>query len=120
MSPLLLLVVLLVLAALAYQAGRRRALATAGGSARALHSLPSYHGVYLALWAGLPALLLLGLWVAVDDRVLAWLLVSALPAESRALPEAQVDLLVNEIRNVAAGVTGAGSPLVAAAARRYA
>ena len=120
MGPLLLLVLLLALTAVAYQAGRRRALATAGGSARRLHSLPSYHGVYLALWSGLPALLLLGLWVALDDRVLAWMLVSVLPAESRALPEAQIDLLVNEVRNVAAGVTAAGSPLVAAAARRYA
>jgi phosphate transport system permease protein len=119
MSPLLLLALLLALSAIAFQAGRRRALAVAGGNARRLHSLPSYHGVYLALWCGLPALLLLGAWVAFEGRLIEWLLVSDLPAQSRQLPADRLSLLVNEIRNVAAGVAPASEPLVAAAARRY-
>jgi phosphate transport system permease protein len=120
MSPAALLVALLVATAVAYRLGTRRALATAGGNARRLHSLPSYHGVYLALWCGLPALLLLGLWAAFDGRVIESILVAALPAESRQLPADQLQLMLNEIRNVAAGVSAASTPLVGAAARRYA
>jgi phosphate transport system permease protein len=119
MSPLLLLVILLALTGVAFQAGRRRALATVGGNARKLHSLPNYHGVYVALWCGLPALLLLGLWLVFNDAIVEWLLVSALPAGSRGVPPDQLDLLINEIRNVAAGVSAATSPLMSAAAVRY-
>jgi phosphate transport system permease protein len=119
MSPLHLLALLLALAAVAYRVGTRRALASAGGSARALHSLPTYHGVYLALWSLLPALLLLGLWAAFAGRAVEALLVAVLPAESRALPAAELELLLNEVRNVAAGVSAPSSPLVAAAAQRY-
>jgi phosphate transport system permease protein len=119
MSPLLLLLTLLAISAVAFQAGRRRALAAAGGSARRLHSLPNYHGIYLALWCGLPALLLLAAWVAVHEQVIEWLLVGVLPAASRGLPPDQLDLLVNEVRNVAAGVAAGANPLVVAAARRY-
>ncbi len=56
-----LLIVLLALVALAYQGGRQRAVASAGGAARinTLHSLPSYYGFYAALWAAVPALLLM-------------------------------------------------------------
>jgi phosphate transport system permease protein len=120
MSALLLLAVLLGLSAAAYQAGRRRALATVGGNARKLHSLPAYHGVYLALWSGLPALLLLALWLALGDRMVEQLLVADLPAESRGLPDAELDLLLNDVKNVAAtGATAGTSGLVAAAAARY-
>jgi phosphate transport system permease protein len=120
MSPLSLLALLLVLSAVGYRVGTRRALATAGGSARNLHSLPTYHGTYLALWCGLPAVLLLGLWAFFDEPVIQWLLVGVLPPAEQQLPPAQLALLLNEIRNVAAGVTTAASPLVVAAARRYA
>ena len=120
MNPLSLLALLLVLAAVAYRVGARRALATAGGSARNLHSLPAYHGTYLALWCGLPALLLLAAWTLLDEPVIEWLLVGVLPAAERALPPAELDLLLNEVRNVAAGVSTGSSPLVVAAARRYA
>ena len=99
--------------------GTRRALASAGGSARNLHSLPTYHGVYLALWCGLPALLLLAVWTVANGRVIEWMLVGALPASAQQLPAAELDLLLNEVRNVAAGVAAGSSPLVVAAARRY-
>jgi|SRR5688572_30426815 len=120
MTPLALLAVLLVVSSAAYRVGRRRALASVGGNARRLHSLPGYHGVYLALWCGLPALLLLAAWVALDDQVVRWALVGDLPAEARALPAAELELLLGDVENVAAaGATEATSGLVAAAARRY-
>jgi phosphate transport system permease protein len=119
MAPLLLLATLLALAAAAYQAGRRRALATVGGDLRRLHSLPNYYGIYVALWCALPAVLVLGLWVVLQGRIVEAVLVSELPAEARALPAEQLTLLINEVRNAASGAVVASSPMVQAAAARY-
>ncbi len=50
---------LLVLTAIGFLVGRRRATRVASGQPSALHSLPSYYGYYIAIWTGLPALTLL-------------------------------------------------------------
>src|ERR1044072_1981409 len=119
MTPLLLLAALLFLGAAAYQAGRRRALAAVNGDLRRLHSLPTYYGVYVALWCALPALLVLAAWVALQGRIVEAVLVSELPQEARALPPERLTLLVNEVRNAASGAVAGTNPLVQAAARRY-
>ncbi len=59
---------LLLLAAGGYAVGRSKAARLATGGRR-LHSLPSYHGAYVALWCGLPALAVLALWVAFGPAV---------------------------------------------------
>ncbi|WP_367717343.1 phosphate ABC transporter permease subunit PstC [Nitratireductor sp. GISD-1A_MAKvit] len=55
-------IALLVLAAVAYTLGRGRSLASVDGKTSALHSLPSQHGLFLALISAAPALLLLLSW----------------------------------------------------------
>ncbi|MEK9795537.1 MAG: phosphate ABC transporter permease family protein, partial [Alphaproteobacteria bacterium] len=50
MHSLILIAALLLLSTLAYQFARRKALSSSGGQIRNLHSLPSYHGAYVALW----------------------------------------------------------------------
>jgi phosphate transport system permease protein len=120
-----LLLVLFALMALAYHVGRRRAIARAGGAGhiQSLHSLPGYYGFYAALWAGLPALLLLALWSGLQDSVLIGLVKSELPAATVAgLSEGAVGLLLNDVRNLAAGglVADTVSPPVQAAAARFA
>ena len=57
-----LLILLLAVSSAFYFFGRKRALASVGGHTRKLHSLPGHYGYYVALWAGLPALLVLLLW----------------------------------------------------------
>ena len=47
-------------------AGRR--FAAAGGSST--HSLPSYHGAYVAIWVGIPALMLVLIWLLFQDSVI--------------------------------------------------
>ena len=54
--------IVLALAAVGYVAGRSRALASAGGDTRALHSLPSYYGTNVALKVIVPAFLLMIAW----------------------------------------------------------
>jgi phosphate transport system permease protein len=125
MQSSLLLFVLLGLLALAYQVGRKRAVAVAGGAAqiKTLHSLPTYYGLYAALWAGLPAILLLALWAGMQDTVITSLVKAELPAEmTEGLSEGRIGLLVNDIKNLATGniVSGEVTPAIQAAADHYA
>jgi phosphate transport system permease protein len=111
---------LLVLTAIGYYLGRNRAVATVGGQRRTLHSLPSYHGAYVALWCALPAFILVALWLILEPHVIRALLIASLPPETASLPENQLNLLLNDIRNLAQGdVTGSGAdPVKAAAAQK--
>ena len=119
-----LLIVLLAALALAYRVGRKRAIASAGGVSRinTLHSLPGYYGLYAALWAGIPALLLLGLWTGFQDQIVTALVRAELPREQLAgLSSGAVGLMLNDIKNLAAGniVSGDVTPAIRAAADRY-
>jgi len=100
-----LILAVLVVMALAYHVGRRRSLATVGGRSgiRALHSLPAYYGFYTALWAGLPALVVAGLWMAFEGSIVTSMVVEGLPAPMRELPPDRLGLLVNDITNLANG-----------------
>ena len=55
----LILLMMLVLISAAFYAGRSRALRSAGRESVSLHSLPNYHGYFVALWTGIPALFLM-------------------------------------------------------------
>jgi phosphate transport system permease protein len=105
MSTPVLIAVLLALTAAAYFFGRQRSVAVASGvgGIRHLHSLPSYYGSYAALWALLPALVVLGLWIAFESTVITQLVVRDLPAETQQLSPDRLGLVVNDIRNLAAG-----------------
>jgi len=109
---------------LAYYIGRQRAIGVVGGVSQInrLHSLPSYYGYYAALWVGLPAMLLLLLWVGLQGQILTALTLAELPPEVTAdLSEGQLSLLTSDIRNLASGnLMGRDpSPAVEAAAARF-
>src|ERR1044071_8451016 len=82
MTPAALLVVLLGLTLVAYNIGKQRSLAVVGGSRniKNLHSLPSYYGALTALWCAVPALLVLGAWVAFQDSIIIKLVTAHMPA----------------------------------------
>jgi phosphate transport system permease protein len=123
MQVSVLLIVLLAVMAVSYHFGRRRSVAVVGGlpQVKNLHSLPSYYGTYVALWAGLPALLVFGLWLTMQSGFVTDLVVADLPAEMRELPPERLALVVNDIKNLAGGdiVSGAVSPELQAAADHY-
>ncbi len=112
MHTSVILIVLLMLMAVAYQLGKRRALHTAGGThaIRKLHSLPSYYGLYVMLWAALPSLLSLLLWGLFQEPILTKLVVSGLPPEMRSLSDAELGLVINDVRNLAAGNITSSEP----------
>ena len=99
------LVAAIVLLALSgFYAGRYKARSIRVGSR--LNSLPQYHGIHVALWSGLPALILIVLWVSFESVVVEALVRASLSAEFRALSEDQAILAMMEIRNLAQGIGG--------------
>jgi phosphate transport system permease protein len=123
MTPAALLVVLVGLTLVAYSLGKRRSLAVVGGSRniRNLHSLPSYYGALTALWCAIPALIVLGVWVALQDSIITHLVTSHMPADVRSLSPSELGLRLNDVRNVVAGNVALESarPEIRAAAEEY-
>lgn len=118
-----LLIAILALSAGAFFVGRRRAVAMAVGiPPRGFHSLPGYHGGYVVLWCLLPTLALIAAWIAAEPFMLRNAVVDGLPAELRELPDNELGLVYNDIRNLVEGniVSDAPDPAVQAAADRYA
>ena len=68
-----------------------------------LHSLPSYHGSYAALWAAIPALVLIALWAPVQPRLVDQAVLAT--PEGRLLPDfaMQRDSILSEAREIAHG-----------------
>ncbi|MBV2185974.1 MAG: phosphate ABC transporter permease subunit PstC [Rhizobium sp.] len=99
----IIILVVAVLAVLGYVLGRRRALMLAAARGKKLHSLPGYYGQTVALFAAIPALLVL----------IAWLLVQPLLIESRVsgmIPDSAIpdggarSLVMADVRRIAEGL----------------
>ena len=120
MLPSLFLFVLLFMV-LSFYLGKRRSLSVADGRIQQLHSLPSYYGFFASLWCGIPALLVLASWTALEPTLITQLVVADLPADIRALPESRLNLVINDIRNIVNGniVSRDPDPAMLAAADHY-
>jgi phosphate transport system permease protein len=79
MSVLMSVAVIAVLALAAFFLARQRALASAGGNPRLLHSLPGYYGWYGAIFVGLPALAVLTLWLIAQPMVIERRVAATMP-----------------------------------------
>lgn len=123
MQTTTLTLVIIALALVSYYFGRERSLAVAGGPRKILklHSLPGYYGYYVAIWTLLPALALLLVWLALEPRIIVALVVKGLPEAQREMSAGELNLLVNNIRNLATGDVVAGSidPMLRDASVRY-
>lgn len=126
MQSLTLAAVILFLTFIGFRLGRFRSVRLVGGDARRLHSLPSYYGLYVALWCGAPALVLLAAWLALEPTIVTHLVVGSLPeqlmhsADGAMLSPSRMNLLLMDIRNVSQyGAAPTTDPLVAAAAQHY-
>ena len=117
-----LVLVLIVLTVIGFMMGRSRAMATANGAPRVLHSVPSYYGFYVAIWAGIPALLLLLAWLALEPSIIKGMVLSSLPSATFGQFSAdQLELVWVDIRNLATGniVRQEPSEALLAAAEHY-
>ena len=115
----LLFALLIVLVVVAYYAGLRRfhGLARRMGGLARLDSLPGYYGMMVALWAGLPALLVLVVWQMFDDNLVRSMVMAGLPVDMQPANDAEYRLTLNVIQNIAAGLAEAPNPAYAAAAQ---
>jgi len=118
--PFLTTLAVLATATAGFFLGARRAWALGNGSRRPLHSLPTYHGLYVSLWTLIPPLVLLLLFAATEDWIIRAVVAAGLP--SSATEGTNVDLVIAKIRSLAAGqqIFGDPSPALQAAADRYA
>ncbi|HEY0032537.1 MAG TPA: phosphate ABC transporter permease family protein, partial [Devosia sp.] len=112
MNSLVVAGLLLVLLGIAYQSGwsRSRALATQSGVK--VHSRPQYHGSYVAIWAMIPALLILGAWSFFGGDITHNFIVSQIPADTiAALDQAGLNATIARISAIASGYGVAGEVL---------
>jgi phosphate transport system permease protein len=123
MQTTTLTLVIIAMAAGAFYLGRERSLAVATGPRKllSLHSLPGYYGYYVAIWALLPALAMLLMWTLIEPRVIVSLIVQSLPDAQRLMSAGELNLLVNNIQNLATGdvVSGDVDTILREASVRY-
>jgi phosphate transport system permease protein len=114
------ILILIAMAVAAFYFGRGRSIALVGGPRHGtrLHSLPGYYGYYMAMWCLIPALAVVLFWAVVEPRVIIALVVHQLPAEQQNLEPGKLDLLINNIRNLAVGdaISGNADAMLKAAA----
>ena len=120
MSLTTLLATVLILALLGYLWGR----ANAGAIRRtgtAMHSIPAYHGYFVALTCGIPAFLLMFVWLAAQNTVIDNIVVAGLPAHiTDGVSASRMSLIVSEIKSIAAGrIFGSPDQAMLDAAGRY-
>jgi phosphate transport system permease protein len=104
MTPAALTLALCLITVGAFWIGKSRSLALVGGTrgVRHLHSLPSHYGLMTAMWCALPALLVLGLWLTLQDVIILRLVVDHLPTGVRELSSNDLSLVMNDVRNLVA------------------
>ncbi|WP_147124963.1 phosphate ABC transporter permease subunit PstC [Shimia ponticola] len=103
MSAFWLLLLVLGIALVSYVLGRGRALSSAGGDIRNLHSLPVYYGANAALFVLIPSLILLMLWMVAQPLVVGARVQASIPAE--AVSEGStIGLVMSDVRRVADGL----------------
>ena len=74
------------------------------GGIRNLATLPTYYATMVSLWALIPALFVVALWMVVDGAIISSLVKSALPEETKQLSQQSLGLVLNQVQNVAAGI----------------
>ena len=102
--PLLWLVlIVLALATVGFSIGRFRALQSADGNSRNLHSLPVYYGMNVAIAVAVPALLVTLFWSLIQPVIIDTSISSSIPA-SVIEEGSSLSLVMSEVRRVADGL----------------
>ncbi|THF62547.1 phosphate ABC transporter permease subunit PstC [Pseudothauera rhizosphaerae] len=103
MNNWVLICVLLMLMALAYQFGLARSRSVAGQGAARMHSRPGYYGLLVALWCGLPALAVFLLWTLFEPGIIRSVVLNQLPPDLAGLQGNELEVLLRRIEQIASG-----------------
>lgn len=68
-----------------------------------LHSLPKYYGYYASLWFLLPSILIIICYLLFAESFITNNLINSLPIEVQSLPDNELVLILNDIKNLAVG-----------------
>ncbi|HUU65667.1 MAG TPA: phosphate ABC transporter permease subunit PstC [Methyloceanibacter sp.] len=104
MSSLSILAVLLIAGVVAYFVGRIRSVKVCKGEQSTLHSRPTYHGFYLAVWTVLLAVFVLTVWSAAERPVQNYLAMKKMPASVLETSDAQKSLTMSVVDSIATGL----------------
>lgn len=96
-------IVILLTSVVAYVYGRSRASSIVGGKLEALHSLPSYHGLYSAMWTFIVGVAALIVFTILANTWVNNSLVNALPADALQLSQLKQDRLLADAKAIANG-----------------
>lgn len=95
--------VILLLSVVGYYVGRSAGNRFVASTGSGVHSLPGYHGAFVAVWVGIPAFILVLLWLFLQGTVIDNLLLASLPASmTEGRTASEIQLILSEIKNVAA------------------
>ena len=116
----MLVLIAFAIVACAYVIGRTRAQRLRNDGVP-LHSLPRYYGYLAAIYSALPALLLIVVWTGAEPMLLKSSTIKTLPVEMQTLPKGQLNLVLNDIKNIATGgiTISADDPVRTASAKHY-
>lgn len=103
MSTSLILLIVALIGLAGYALGARQARRLAAGVPN-MHSRPGYYGSYVAVWAVLPALLVLALWLVASPIYINSSIRGGFPEDVKAQPEAAQSLTFGTIDSVARGL----------------
>lgn len=104
LSTLILLIVIGSVFAYFLGIHRSKHIAKPVGGVRNLATLPSYYASLMALWAFIPAILLLVTWNVFDTSIIESFVKSALPEQTKLMADENLGLILSQINNVADGI----------------
>ncbi len=107
MSYTFITLVLVALTAFGYLMGRRQGVGFR--TADHVHSLPNYHGAYVALIALVPAALVFLLWVAIEPMVADSVLRSELRTTLGLTENSALNLAISQVKGIVGGANIAGA-----------
>ncbi|MET0269209.1 MAG: phosphate ABC transporter permease subunit PstC, partial [Sphingomonas sp.] len=112
MSGVALLFLVLGLGLVAWATARARAARFAPAGRGRVHSLPAYHGWYVALWAVVPALIFLAAWSSLAPGLVMGAALESPAAAGLPMPGMERSAILSEVRGLAEGtVAAAFNPL---------
>lgn len=102
-DPITLVLIVLAIAVIGYVMARKRAMMRAGGDARRLHSLPNYYGMTAAMFAAIPALGVMVIWLLAQPMMIQNTIVPMLPSEAT-VSSGTTSLVLSDVNRVAIGL----------------
>ena len=98
-----LILMLAAIATFGYQMGRARALKSAGGDRRGLHSLPVYYGANVAMWSIVPAAAVLIVWILAQPFFINAHVLDTM-TDTVTSEDSSIGLVMSDVRRVAHGL----------------